>query len=87
VRAKLATPDVEGSCINDKEFLALGVFHKGFATAKDSNGWFHIDFNGNEIYTDRYLNIEPFYNGFALVEGFDQSKRIIDESGVCILTI
>ncbi|WP_375561717.1 WG repeat-containing protein [Bernardetia sp. OM2101] len=45
----------------------MTTFHKNFATAKDAKGWFHINKNGNEIYSERYLEIEPFYNGFALV--------------------
>jgi hypothetical protein len=67
--------------INNKEFLDLGVFHKNYATAKDKDGWFHIDKVGNAIYLERYLTIEPFYNGFALVAQFDNNKVIINEHG------
>ena len=59
----------------------MGIFHKNFATAKDKDGWFHIDKSGNELYNKRYLTIEPFYNGFALVTEFDNKKIIIDENG------
>ncbi len=76
-----------GEFINDKDFFDLGVFHKNFATAKDERGWFHIDINGNEIYSERYLSIEPFYNGFALVTKHNYSKSIIDESGKIIIDI
>lgn len=79
--------DKNGKLINDKSFLDLGVFHKNFATAKDNNGWFHIDKQGNEVYKNRYLTIEPFYNGFALVTTFDNQKIIIDEKGQQILTV
>lgn len=79
--------DKKGMLINDKSFLDLGVFHKNFATAKDKNGWFHIDKQGNEVYKSRYLTIEPFYNGFALVTTFDNEKIIIDEKGQKILTV
>jgi len=73
--------DTKGNPINNKEFLDLGVFHKNFATARDKDGWFHIDKNGNEVYAERYSAIEPFYNGFALVTQFDDNKVIINEQG------
>jgi hypothetical protein len=79
--------DNKGKFINDKSFLDLGVFHKNFATAKDKNGWFHIDKQGNEIYKNCYLTIEPFYNGFALVTPFDNNKIIIDEKGLKLVTV
>ena len=79
--------DNNGKLINDKSFLDLGVFHKNFATAKDKNGWFHIDKKGNEAYENRYLTIEPFYNGFALVATFEGEKIIINEKGLKILTV
>jgi hypothetical protein len=78
--------DSKGKFINEKSFLDLGVFHKNFATAKDEKGWFHIDKQGNEVYKNRYLTIEPFYNGFALVTTFENEKIIIDERGMNILT-
>ena len=67
--------------------MDLGVFHKNFAVAKDTDGWFHIDTDGNELYKERYLMIEPFYNGFALVTKFDGNKQIISEKGETILCI
>ena len=65
----------------------MGVFHKNYATAKDNDGWFHIDKQGNEAYKSRYLTIEPFYYGFALVTTFDNEKIVIDEQGKKILTV
>jgi hypothetical protein len=79
--------DKNGKFINKKSFLDLGIFHKNFATAKDKNGWFHIDRQGNEVYKNRYLTIEPFYNGFALVTTFETEKIIIDEKGQKILAV
>lgn len=76
-----------GACINDNEYHDLGVFHKGFATAKDEKGWFHIDLSGEELYSNRYLIVEPFYNGFALVTDFKNEKLIIDENGMQILKV
>jgi hypothetical protein len=79
--------DTKGNYLNNKEFQDLGIFHKNFATAKDNKGWHHIDKSGNELYSERYLNIEPFYNGFALVTKIDNQKSIINEKGVLILNI
>lgn len=79
--------DSKGNPINDKCFKDLGIFHKNFATAKDNKGWFHIDKSGNQLYKERYLMVEPFYNGFALATLFDSSKKIIDERGNMIIQI
>lgn len=79
--------DQKGNFFHGKAFLDLGVYHKNFATAKDIEGWFHIDKNGEELYPQRYLFVEPFYNGFALATLFDNSKQILDEKGklVCVV--
>lgn len=79
--------DSQGNFINEKEFLDLDVFHKNFAAAKDEIGWYHIDKNGCELYPQRYLNIEPFYNGFAIVAKTNNNKEIINEQGKTILEI
>lgn len=77
----------KGDFLNDREFLDLGIFHKNFATAMDDAGWFHINHEGKEIYRHRFLAVEPFYNGFALVTHFDKSKIIIDENGQKIISV
>ena len=79
--------DKQGKFINNNEFLDLGIYHKNFATAKDKNGWFHIDKTGLELYQQRYLLIEPFYNGFALVTKFNNDKQIINEQGKVTLVM
>lgn len=79
--------DKQGVFLNGKEYCDLGIFHKLFATAKDETGWFHIDKRGEGLYRERYLIVEPFYNGYALVTNFNESKQIIDEQGKIILTI
>ena len=79
--------DGAGRPLNGKKFLDLGVFHKGFATAKDENGWYHIGIHGDAAYKERYRVVEPFYNGFALVTGFDDKKLIINEKGETTLCI
>lgn len=79
--------DNNGKFLSDKTFLDLSVFHKNFATAMDKDGWHHINKKGDEIYKERYLAIEPFYNGFALVTQFDYQKIILDEKGSKILSV
>jgi hypothetical protein len=77
--------DKNGNFLNDKAFLDLGVFHKNYAIAKDKIGWHHIDKKGNELYKERYAMMEPFYNGFAVVDTFEGTKQIINEKGIIIL--
>jgi hypothetical protein len=79
--------DNKGKFLNNKTFLDLGVFHKNFATAMDKDGWHHINKDGNEIYRHRFLTVEPFYNGFALVTQFDNQKIIIDEQGQKVISV
>ncbi|MEA3452706.1 MAG: WG repeat-containing protein [Bacteroidota bacterium] len=79
--------DSYGRDLNSKLFRDLGVFHKNFATAKDEKGWFHIDKKGNELYSERYAMIEPFYNGQALVENFKNKKLVINETGELIILL
>ena len=79
--------DTKGNYLNNIDFLDLGIFHKNFATAKDKDGWHHIDKQGKELYKERYAAIEPFYNGFALVTQIDNQKIIINEKGEPILKV
>ena len=69
--------------------LVLGLLIKmcklNLGRDKDKNGWFHIDRQGNELYNERYLTVEPFYNGFALATKLDNDKLIIDEKGKKII--
>jgi hypothetical protein len=78
--------DQNGSYIHNKWFEELDIFHKGFARAKDSTGWFHIDLFGNPAYDTRFDWIEPFYNGQALVS-LNEQRLIIDESGSIVLNL
>ncbi|MFD2914771.1 WG repeat-containing protein [Psychroserpens luteus] len=79
--------NLKGGFLNDKAFLDLGVFHKNYAIAKDRRGWHHIDKHGNELYEERYVMVEPFYNGFAVVDTLLGEKQIIDEQGKLSLEI
>jgi len=75
--------DLEGRTLHNHKFLDLDVYHKGFAIARDSQGWHHIDMNGEDISEGRrYSRIEPFYNGQALVKKLNGELFVIDESGV-----
>ena len=73
-----------GKRIHPYEFIDLDVYHKGFARAKNSQGWFHIDRSGHPIYQEKYASVEPFYNGFARVETKWGEILLIDEQGKVI---
>jgi len=73
--------DKHGKLIHHNWYYDLDVFHKGYARAKDSKGWHHINLLGEQIYPQRYYSIEPFYNGFSRCETHDGSLLIIDEHG------
>lgn len=73
--------DLAGMPLQDRWFEDLDVFHKGFARARNKEGWYHIDRSGRAIYSARFAMIEPFYNGCARVERFDGALLVIDEQG------
>lgn len=70
----------DGSRVHDKYFEDLNVYHKGHACAKDASGWFHIDLKGEPLYVERYLLLEPFYNGAAFATDLDGKKVIVSDS-------
>ncbi len=67
-----------GIRVHNMEYDALYPYHKGYAVAKDSKGFFHIDKAGKELYKERYAELEPFYNNKALATDFYGNKLIID---------
>lgn len=77
----------DGNFLNGKGFRDLGVFHKNIAPARDERGFFHSDVDGNPLYTGRYMIIEDFYNGFALVTNFDWTKKVINEKGETVVCL
>jgi hypothetical protein len=79
--------DGEGKPAHGCWFVDLDVFHKGFAGARDANGWMHVDRRGRPVYARRFAAVEPFYNGQARVDRFDGAFEIIDESGRSILQL
>ncbi len=76
-----------GESVHGHWLLDLDIFHKGYARARDREGWHHIDLQGRPIYARRFAAVEPFYNGQARVEDFDGSLLVIDQSGVMILRL
>jgi hypothetical protein len=79
--------DREGRVLHGRWFIDLDVFHKGFARARDEDGWTHIDRRGRPAYARRFAAVEPFYNGQARVERFDGALDTIDESGVTVVEL
>jgi hypothetical protein len=73
--------DARGELVHGRWFLDLDVFHKGFARARDEQGWMHVDDRAQPAYARRFAMVEPFYNGQARVERFDGSLEVIDEAG------
>jgi len=73
--------DEHGHPLHGAWFLDLGVYHKGFATARDAAGWMHVDRRGVPVYARRFAAVEPFYNGQARVERRDGALEVIDEAG------
>ncbi|WP_437960400.1 methyltransferase [Sorangium sp. So ce119] len=73
--------DARGELVHGRWFLDLDVFHKGFARARDDQGWTHVNGGGQPAYGQRFAMVEPFYNGQARVERFDGSLEAIDEDG------
>ncbi len=73
--------DASGRPLHGQWFLDLDVFHKGFARARDADGWTHVDPSGRPLYARRFAAVEPFYNGQARVERFDGALEVIDPSG------
>lgn len=79
--------DTEGRRIHGKWFHDLGVYHKGYAAARDDAGWTHIDRAGNPLYSPRFAAAEPFYNGQARVLRHDGSLAVVDERGVMMVQL
>ncbi len=79
--------DQSGVLLHGRWFLDLDVFHKDFARARDEQGWHHVDARGQQLYRNRYRNVEPFYNGQARVEGIDGSLSVIRETGETLVEL
>lgn len=79
--------DEEGKTIHGEYYLELDVYHKGFARARDENGWCHIDDSGKPVYQRRFQSVEPFYNGQSLCKDSNGKFVIIDENGSEIMEL
>ena len=75
---------VDGQPLHEKTYLELGIYHKCYATARDEEGWCHIDKSGIPLYNDRYWSVEPFYNGLARVRDLCGNLFVINERGLRI---
>jgi hypothetical protein len=73
--------DPSGAPIHDRWFEDLDVFHKGYARARDPQGWMHVNHDGHAVYPHRFAAIEPFYNGQARVETLEGGLQVVDEGG------
>jgi len=79
--------DLAGRPLNGARWLDLDVFHKGWARAREAEGWTHVDRDGRPLYPQRYAMVEPFYNGQARVEERGGRRLVIDETGVPVLLL
>ncbi len=79
--------DLRGRVLHGRWFVDLDVFHKGFARARDDEGWTHVRPDGSPAYARRFAAVEPFYNGQARVERFDGALEVIDECGATVLEL
>jgi len=74
--------DYTGRYIYNARFLDLDVLHKGFARARDAQGWMHVNRLGQPAYEARFAEVEPFYNGYAHVLDFHGQRLVVSEAGV-----
>lgn len=72
---------LDGKLVHSMWYVDLDVFHKGFARARDEDGWMHVNHQGRPAYLRRFRAVEPFYNGQARVERFDGALEVINEDG------
>lgn len=79
--------DKRGCYLHHKWFDDLDVYHKAYARAKTSEGWYHVDKQGMPIYQERFAAIEPFYNNVARVESFEGATLVINTQGKAISTL
>ena len=73
----------QGKVFYESAFMELGIYHKGYATARDEVGWFHIDLHGCPLYAERFALLEPFYNGAALATSFAGEKMVLFPPPLC----
>ena len=67
---------------NERTFIEACVPHKGIAAVRDDEGWFYVTQAGEEVGCgDRYLFVEPHYNGQARVRLQNGQWALVDEAG------
>lgn len=77
----------DGKFAHPRRYHDLDVYHKGFARARDDDGWMHINIGGEPAYDERFLCVEPFYNERALAKTRGGDIVVIDECGRTIDTV
>ncbi len=73
--------DANGRLLHGHWFLELDVFHKGFARARDADGWHHVNRAGQPTYRNRFEAADCFYNGQAWVKSVSGEQFVINEQG------
>ena len=79
--------DESGGPAHGHAYPDLGVYHKGFARARDRRGWMHIGWDGSPAYGRRFAAVEPFYNGQALAETLGGDIVVVGEDGGTIADV
>lgn len=77
----------DGKLLHGLWFFDLDLFHKGFARARDEDGWTHVNSAGKPAYVRRFAAVEPFYNSQARVERFDGGLEVISEDGSTLIEL
>lgn len=71
---------IDGSPVYNARFLSVLKFHApGLAPVLDASGAYHIDTEGNEAYSCRFLRTFGFYDGKAAVESVDGWHHILPD--------
>ena len=77
-----------GMSMIERKVIEALVPHKGIALARDEEGWFYINQEGQEVGGgDRYLFAEPHYNGQARVRFLNGEWGVVDETGKLVISL
>ena len=73
--------DANGRPLHKHWFLELDIFHKGFARARDADGWYHVNREGESAYRSRFNAVDCFYNGQAWAKSATGEQFVIGQQG------
>ena len=68
-------------------YLDVRSPHKSVAAVRDVDGWFYVDVRGQPLGPQRYRDVEPHYNGQALVRLGTGERAVVDERGRTLVTL